>query len=99
MQSEVGQRRLAVELRAGPLGDENLPAVAGAHDPRRAMHVDADVPLIGQQRLAGVHSHTDADHAACERRLRVGGRFDRVGGTGERVEKNASPCVSTSTPP
>jgi len=36
------------------LRHEDLPAVAGGGDPRSAMHVDADVALLGEERLAGV---------------------------------------------
>ena len=38
-------------------GEQHLPAVARRTDPRRAMDVDPDVPLLPDDRLPGVEAH------------------------------------------
>ena len=37
--------------------------MTGGRDPRRTVHIDAHVPLLGKKRRSGVHSHPNADRA------------------------------------
>lgn len=73
-------------------------------DPRPAMDVDADIVILGDERLARVQTHPHAHgravrpRVAHERDLRVRGGCD----SGRRIcesYEEAVPCVSTSTPP
>jgi hypothetical protein len=52
--AKFAQLRCRVEQLSRRLREENLPAVAGAHDPRRPMHVDSDVAFLRHDRLATV---------------------------------------------
>jgi hypothetical protein len=61
--------------------------VARAHDPRREVYVDADVALIGHDRLAGVDADPHAYRPAGERGLNVAGGGDRAPRVRERDEK------------
>jgi hypothetical protein len=69
------------------LREQHLAAVPGGGDPRRAVHVEADVALVAEPlRLAGVHAHPHAHRPVA--RPRVGGeRALRVGGAGHRVPR------------
>ena len=49
--------------------EEDLPAVAGRADPGHPVHVDARIALVGDQRLADVDPHADADVALAGPRL------------------------------
>ena len=69
---------------------EHLPAVPGRGDPRRAMDVDPDVALVGDDRLARVEPHADADRPVVERRLAVGGGGERVRCARERDEERVA---------
>jgi hypothetical protein len=51
--AEIAQPIRAGEV-VGRLRDDGLPAVAGRGDPGGAVDVDADVALLGHERLAGV---------------------------------------------
>ena len=42
---------------ASRLGQQHLTPVAGAHDPRATVHVDADVSPVVESCLAGVDAH------------------------------------------
>ena len=53
--------QLVAEQRARRLRDEDLAAVAGRADPRRAHDVEPDVALVADRRLAGVQAHPHAD--------------------------------------
>jgi hypothetical protein len=64
--------------------------VPGGSDPGGAVHVDPDVALVGDDRLAGVEPHADADRSVSQRRLRGGGGRDRVGCARERDEERVS---------
>ena len=88
--AEVADRRVALEEAAGRLGEDDLPAVGSGGDPRRAVDVDADVALVGHDRLAGVDAHADADRAVLERVPRFGGRRDGVGGARKRDEEGVA---------
>src|SRR5207244_3750585 len=71
------------------LRHEDLPAVTGGSDPRSAVHVDADVAVLREQRLSGVQTHPNAHRAAveCITSLHGGGEsvFGAVEGDEERV--------------
>ena len=54
------------------------------------MDVDADVALVGDDRLAGVDAHPDAERAAFERLASLGGRGRGVGGSGEGDEESVA---------
>ena len=81
---------LAGDEVARRLRQEDLPAVPGGSDPRRAVDVDPEVALLGYDRLARVEPHADADRSVAERRLAVGGGGDRVGGARERDEERVA---------
>ncbi len=55
------------------LRDENLSAVSGSGDPRRAMDVHSHVALLRDHRLAGVQTHTHTDRTALKSIARVSG--------------------------
>jgi hypothetical protein len=57
----VGADEIPCRLR-----DQHLPAVADRGDACRAVDVDPDVALLGDQRLAGVETHAHADPARLE---------------------------------
>ncbi len=96
--AEVAEPRFARREAVCRLREENLPAVARAHDPRRPVHVGTDVTLVRDDRLTGVDADPDSHRPSFERGLTVSSGGDRIGRACER-EKNASPWVSTSTPP
>ena len=52
---------LGVDERASRLRKQHLAAVADGGDARALVHVEADVSLLGQPRLAGVEPHPHAD--------------------------------------
>ncbi len=72
--AEVANGGVGGEELPGRLGDDDLPAVRGGRDPRRAVDVDPDVALVRRLWLTGVDSDAHADGAALERVARVGGR-------------------------
>src|SRR5205823_3548215 len=88
-------------VRAGEiarrLGNQDLAAVACGRDPSGPMDVETDIALLGQQRLTRVHAHPYPD-LTVERRLRLARGGERIRARA-KATKNASPCVSTSTPP
>jgi hypothetical protein len=51
-------RELVAEQRARGLREQDLAAVPGRGDARRADHVEAEVTLLADVWLAGVHAHT-----------------------------------------
>ncbi len=67
--------------------------MADAHDPRRAVQVDADVAVVPHEWLARVHAEADADGALGERLLRLGGRLDGIHGTREDGEQRVALAV------
>ena len=79
-----------VEEPPGRLGEDDLPAVRGGRDPRRAVDVDPDVALVRHDRLAGVDAHAHADRARLERVARVGGRGHGVRCARERDEERVA---------
>ena len=52
------------------LGDQHLAAVRRRGDPRGAVHVDADVVAVGEQRVAGVDAHAHPHRHASRPALR-----------------------------
>ena len=76
MQSEVAQPAGAGQI-AGRLRDEDLPSVSDRRDARGAMHIDADVALVGNKRLSGVDTDPHANRPA-EGVIRVARSAERV---------------------
>src|SRR5207244_4067802 len=76
---------------------EHLTAVADRGDPGTLVHVEADVPLLAQPRLAGVQPHPHANRSVGERALAVRRRGDRVRRAGERDEERVSLRVDLDT--
>ena len=77
MIAEVAQAGGARKLTRRP-GDEDLAAVPGRGDPCGAVHVDADVALIREQRLSGVKPHSHADRTGRESLASVRCRSQRI---------------------
>src|SRR4051794_12743924 len=84
------------DQRACGLRDEDLTADARGGDACRTHHVQPEVALVADVRLAGVESHADPHLAprrpavAAQCALRGDRTGDRVTGTRERVEKGVS---------
>ena len=74
-----------VHERTGRLRQEHLPAVADGGDPRALVHVEADVSLLGQPRLARVqpHPHAYRPVGQCALAVRSGGDGVRRAGEGD----------------
>ena len=66
---------------AGGLGHQDLPAVTGRADPRCPVHIDPDVGVADQLRLAGVkpHPHPQLGALRRQRQLRCDRRREAVG--------------------
>ena len=64
--------------------------MADGRDPGSLVDVEADVPLVGQLRLARVQSHAHPDRAARKCPLRIGGRSNRIRNTPERDEEGVA---------
>jgi hypothetical protein len=73
------------------LREQHLAAVPGGGDPRRAVHVEADVALDIFHRLARVEAHPHAHGPVRQRELRVGRGRHRIGcpreGNEERIAR------------
>ena len=54
-------RKAAFSERPRRPGEEDLATVAGGCDPRRPVHVHADIAVAADAALAGVHADPDAD--------------------------------------
>jgi hypothetical protein len=70
----------AVRQRLGRRGQEDLAAVAGSHDPRGAMDVEADVGVLADRSLAGMQPDADADRLAARPALLGQGPLNLDGG-------------------
>ncbi len=95
MQAEVahvGSRKVRGRLR-----EEHLPAVTGRGDPRRPVHVEPHVPLVGPERLARVQPHPHPHRAVRKRALRLGGRRHRIGCTREGDKEGVALRVDLDT--
>jgi hypothetical protein len=101
MLPEVGEAdpgRLVIRKHGrGGLGDQDLPAVSGGHDPSRPVHAKPEIlALVGDGGLARVHPDADPDPRAFwpavvgELTLGCGGAFGSVAGPGEDVEGSVS---------
>jgi hypothetical protein len=67
-----------------------LAAVRGAHDPRCPMHVDADVSLVGHDRLTGVDADPHARWSGSECVLDRARSEDSVARAGECDEERVA---------
>src|SRR5581483_1385922 len=82
---------------------QHLPAVARIRDARGAHHVEPEIPLVADLRLAGVQPHAHAHRAAArplmvaQRPLRIDRRRDRVARTREREEERVPLRVDLRT--
>ena len=72
------------------LGEDDLPPVSSGGDPRGAVHVDPDVALVGDDGLAGVNSHADADRAVRKRAAGLVRRRYSIGSAREGHEESVS---------
>ena len=88
MHAEVADVR--VDERTGRLRQQHLPAVADGGDPRALVHVEADVPLLRQPRLARVQPHPHAYRPVGQRALAVRGSGDGVRRAGEGDEERVT---------
>lgn len=86
MLAEVAEPVVAYQL-ASRRRHEDLAAVPCSGDARRPVHVHPYVPLVGQQRLARMHAHADADRALLQRILRTHCCAKRVRRASERDEE------------
>ena len=90
---------IVVEHRRRRGRGEDLAAVAGGHDARRAVHAEAVVALLGEDQLAGVQSHAHPQLAilrpvvSLQRALPVRGRGCGVPRPREDVEERVALCV------
>ena len=95
--AKVAQPISADEI-ARRLRDQDLTAMTGGRDARRPVDVDAHIPLLGEQRLPVCRPIRTPSRpelrASCASPAAASASFARPNAT-----KNASPCVSTSTPP
>jgi hypothetical protein len=85
--AQVAQLCAVAEQSPRRLREENLPAVAGAHDARGAVHVGAHIPLVRDDRLTGVDADPHAHISVGECLLGVSRCGQRVGRARERDEK------------
>jgi hypothetical protein len=76
-----------VEQISRRLREKNLTAVAAAGNPRRSMHVDPEIRLLGHERLTCVDADPYAHGTACELSLSVDGRRCGVLCSRERDEE------------
>ena len=88
MQAEVA------DVGAGEVGrrlrEQHLPAVAGGRDPRRPMHVEPHVSLVGPERLTRVQPHPHPHRATRKRDLRLRGGRHCIGRTRESDEEGVA---------
>ena len=82
------------------LGEQDdLAAVGEGSDASSAVHVDPHVPLARHPRRAGVQAHADRDRPRHQRSCAAATAAAAAPAAVGNATKNASPCVSTSTPP
>ena len=82
-----------IHQRTGRLRQEHLSAVADGRDPRALVHVEADISLFGQLRLARVEPHPHAYRPVGKCALAVCSGSDSVRRAGERDEERVTLCV------
>jgi hypothetical protein len=90
MLAEVDELAVFPEKLPRRLREQDLPAVARAHDPRRAVDVYADVPLVGHDRFAGVDTDPHPHRTADQRGLNVARGGDRASRVRERHEEGVA---------
>ena len=92
VQAEIDKQQVVTWSReaGGLLGDEHLPAVAGAHQPSRLVHVQTDVALVDDGRLTGVQADANADRHGLERVLCLACGGERVGRAAEGDEEGVT---------
>jgi hypothetical protein len=101
-QRDVGRQLVGDQLARGAR-DQHLPTMSGCTDPGRAMHVQADVIIEPDFRLAGVdaHSHPDLDAVGPtlggKRSLRAHRGGDRIAGAREGDEERVTFGVDLAT--
>jgi hypothetical protein len=78
--AEVAELELPVEQRPRLLRQHDLAPVAGRRDPGRVVHVESDVPLVRQRRLACVQPHPHPHGPGGKSLLRLSRCRDRVPG-------------------
>ncbi len=88
--AQVTDRGLVLQEAPRRLGEDDLPAVSGSGDSRCAVDVDADVALVGDERLTGVDAHAHAEDLAFERTPCLGRRGHRVGRAAECDEEGVA---------
>ena len=85
--TERPQRHAVAQQHLGRVGHEHLTAVGERHQPRRAVHLAAEVVPVAFDRLTGVqaHAHREVDGGVvAQLLLRLDRRRRRVGGGRER---------------
>ena len=98
-------RQPSVDERARRLRNKHLAAVAGGGDPRRQVHVLADIALPADVRAPRMQAHAHADRTGGQRLLALAGGLDRLGpptGTHRRTRPPACrppPRRAARTPP
>jgi hypothetical protein len=95
--AEILQRLLVRQEGTCPLGDDDLTAVAGAHDSRRAVHVHADVTLVVDEWLARVQAHANAQLRSVKGLLSRQGGFGRIARSIESDEERIALRVDLHT--
>ena len=81
---------VSVHERTGRLREEHLAAVADGGDPGALVHVEADVSLLGQARLARVQPHPHANRPVGKYALAIRSSGDRVRRAGEGDEERVT---------
>ena len=95
MHAEVAD--IGVDERTGRLRQKHLTAVPDRGDARTLVHVEADISLLGQSRLARVQTHPHAYRPVGQRALAVRGRGDRVRRAGKCDEERITLGVDLDT--
>lgn len=82
--------RARLDQRSGRGGYEHLPAVSRRGNPGRSMHVEADVPLLRDERRPRVQSHSNPDRTGGQHLRRLGGTRERPKSRRECDEERVS---------
>jgi hypothetical protein len=90
--------QLDVHERSRCRRHEDLATVSSAHDPRRSVDIDADVPIVRNEWLAGVNTDPNACPTISESVLRAAGSNNCVARSGEREEEGVSLRVDLDAP-
>ena len=88
--AQVAPFRPGAEKPLGRIREDDLAAVAGTHDPCCAVHVGADVSLVGNSGLTRVNAHTNAHRPCAESVLGLTRGRDRVARAREHDEERIS---------